>query len=312
MNVEEILREYQAYRPEVPKPEDLDAFWEGCLLQSKKIPLALQVKAGETGNAAVEGYEIWYDGCDGSRIHGVVTKPAHPSGKLPTIVHYHGYGGNGGDFSSFCDFNALGYAVLSIDMRGQGGQSENRYAYSCGEERIAMGATDPQEYYMKWLLLDCVRAIDVACTFDFVDPDFLCVMGGSQGGGISVTMAALDGRVKACVCDIPSNSDIIRRIEGSHGMYTELTRFIAAHPACKEQVYRTVGYFDTINLAERIKAPVFASVGLLDEVCPAKMFYATYNRITAPKQIVPYPEVGHAVTPEHHQKKLAYFRSLLD
>lgn len=48
-----------------------------------------------------------------------------------------------------------------------------------------------------------------------------------------------------------------------------------------------------MNMAERITAKVFASVGLADPVCPALCYYATYNRIRSEKHICVYPFNEH-------------------
>ena len=48
-----------------------------------------------------------------------------------------------------------------------------------------------------------------------------------------------------------------------------------------------------MNMAHQIKCEVLASVGLKDTICPAKLYFATYNRITSPKEIRIYPFNGH-------------------
>jgi cephalosporin-C deacetylase len=54
---------------------------------------------------------------------------------------------------------------------------------------------------------------------------------------------------------------------------------------------------------------VLASVGLKDNICPAKHYYATYNRITAPKEIEVYPFNGHdGCGNVHMQKKLEFLK----
>jgi len=48
---------------------------------------------------------------------------------------------------------------------------------------------------------------------------------------------------------------------------------------------------------------VFASVGTKDPVCPAKFFYAAYNRITSKKEVHNYPFCQHEGGSWNHTDK---------
>ncbi|MGL4338659.1 MAG: acetylxylan esterase, partial [Turicibacter sp.] len=76
-----------------------------------------------------------------------------------------------------------------------------------------------------------------------------------------------------------------------------------------DMAYKTLSYFDTMNLADRIQCKVLASVGLKDNVCPPKLYFATYNRITSEKDIKFYPFNGHEGGHRVHQEiKLRFIR----
>lgn len=81
------------------------------------------------------------------------------------------------------------------------------------------------------------------------------------------------------------------------------------YPDQTDRVLETLSYFDTMNMADRIRCPIFASVALGDQVCPAKCYYASYNRITAPKEITVYPFNGHdGAGDAHMERELGYLR----
>ena len=64
-----------------------------------------------------------------------------------------------------------------------------------------------------------------------------------------------------------------------------------------------------MNLADRIRAKVFASVALADPVCPAKCYYATYNRIPSEKRICVYPFNEHdGARDTHVEKEIAFIK----
>jgi cephalosporin-C deacetylase-like acetyl esterase len=56
---------------------------------------------------------------------------------------------------------------------------------------------------------------------------------------------------------------------------------------------KCVGYYDGVNFAKRIKVPGWFSFGYNDEVVPPTSAFATYNVVTAPKELHPYPQTGH-------------------
>ena len=58
---------------------------------------------------------------------------------------------------------------------------------------------------------------------------------------------------------------------------------------------------------------IFASVGLKDTVCPAKCYYASYNRIRAEKEIHVYPLSGHEGGGAYHDtKKLWKIKEIIE
>ena len=56
---------------------------------------------------------------------------------------------------------------------------------------------------------------------------------------------------------------------------------------------KTLSYFDTINLAEKIKAETLMRVSLQDPICPPAPCFATYNQIKSEKSWIVYRDYGH-------------------
>ena len=59
--------------------------------------------------------------------------------------------------------------------------------------------------------------------------------------------------------------------------YGEIVRYLSVHRGSEERVFRTLSYFDGVNLAKRATAPALFSTGLLDQVCPPSTVYAARN-----------------------------------
>lgn len=313
--VDNILKELCEYRPPLTKRADFDKFWRGTIEESRAVPLESQIIEYDYPSPFAKVYDITYNGFDRTRIHGWYMYPKFVDRRnMPCIVSYHGYGGNRGRPAAFMQWLMAGFAVISIDCRDQNGDTGSRAVYSSGSTQSAVckGILDKNEYYFRSVYMDCMRAIDFAYTRDEIDKGRIIVEGSSQGGALAMAVAALDRRVYASLADVPSNSNIEKRIEGFHGSFSSVSDYLKVHPDKIETVYETLSYFDTMNMADKIECYVLASVGLQDNVCPAKLYFATYNRIPGEKHIEVYPFNGHegggAI---HNERKLRYAMDLI-
>jgi cephalosporin-C deacetylase len=263
----------------------------------------------------VSAYDIRYNGFDETQIQGWLTIPTFlKQDKYPLLIAYHGFRGSRDTPSYYMPFIMMGMAVLSIDCREQGGLTGNSAVYqSAGmvDSVVTKGILDKEEYYFRAVYMDCVKAIDFAYQCPEIDTDRIAVYGGSQGGALGMAVCSLDSRMKAGIVFVPSNSNITARVEGNYGSFSAVNQFLRRYPHVTDQVFDTLSYFDTMNMADRIQCKILASDGLADPVCPAKLYFASYNRITSDKRIVVYPfnehDGAHSVQLE---KELAYLREI--
>jgi cephalosporin-C deacetylase-like acetyl esterase len=130
----------------------------------------------------------------------------------------------------------------------------------------------------------------------------LAVTGGSQGGALSIVTAALDKRVKNLGAFYPALSDVTGYLSGRAGGWPHyFDKGNMAYNNTKEKL-KTLGYYDVVNFAKRVKVPGFYSWGYNDETCPPTSMYAVYNSITAPKELFLALETGHWTYPEQNEK----------
>ena len=88
-----------------------------------------------------------------------------------------------------------------------------------------------------------------------------------------------------------------------------------AHGKCScnlEQVFNTLGYIDIQNISKRIKAKTFMACGLMDQICPPSSQHAAYNKISAEKDIVYYPDFAHERLPGWADKVHQFILSHID
>jgi cephalosporin-C deacetylase len=138
------------------------------------------------------------------------------------------------------------------------------------------------------------------------------VTGGSQGGALSLAVAALRNDIALCMADVPSNAWLDKRVFDRAGGANSISEYLRKHPDMLERVSETLSTFDLINLAERITCPTLVSAGFRDPICPVENVYAAYNKIPAEKEIVVYPFGEHdGGGPFHNERRLEFLRQHL-
>lgn len=139
-------------------------------------------------------------------------------------------------------------------------------------------------------------------------------MGGSQGGALTIACAALEPRVKKLAAVHPFLCDYKRvwEMDLDRDAYQELNTFFRKFDPLherEEEIFERLGYIDIQHLAVRIQGEVLFTVSLMDTVCPPSTQFAAYNKITAPKELVIYPDFGHEYLPGNADRTLQFFLS---
>ena len=225
-----------------------------------------------------------------------------------------------------------------MDTRGQGSTWQNGDTPDIEETGsnpqypgyMTRGILDPQHYYYRRVYADAVRAVEAALTRAEVDPQRVFLTGGSQGGGIALAAAALiagiapiktgNGSLKLAgvMADVPYLCHMRRATEITAAFpYQEIVQFLKNQRTWLEPSFRTLAYFDNLNLAPFAAAPALFSVALMDEICPPSTVFAAFNAYAtnqkAPirKEIRVYPYNGHEQGQEFQAKeKLAFARGI--
>lgn len=308
------LETLRSYRPEPNAPTDLTEFWQESLDESKRTPLNSSFETIEYPVTGLEVQRVSYDGWRGARMSGwfLARKGARSQA---TLVFYHGYGGSKGQVYDYLAWALQGYTVLAVDVRGQSGDSSDPGNYPGGHVSgwMTKGILSKDAYYYRGAYVESVRALDLAVSRPEVDPDRIGVLGVSQGGGLTLAVAALDSRPKLAMPEVPFLCHYRRAVEVSNvNPYLELALYCHRHPDRESQVFDTLRYFDNLSIASRITCPVLMTVGLQDLVCPPSTIFAVYNHLSSTeKEIRVYPYGAHEAFPTHHEHKVAWARRIL-
>ena len=305
------LEQLRQYKPSLYREEDFDSFWSDTLKESARQPLHAELVPYDLGAKNVECFAVRFDGFGGGRIAGWYLRPTQ-RGKFPGICSYHGYSGRGTRPLDLLAYASQGICVLSMDCRGQNGQSQDNAVTPEGHFMgwMTKGIRDPRSYYYRYVYADAVRALELLAGRDEVDNARLAITGGSQGGGISLAVSALSDRPLLSLPDIPFLCDFRRGVAiCGNGPYPEIPSFIKQFPHLYEQAFRTLSYCDNLNLAPKIRCRTVISNCLWDDVCPPSTIYGVYHHMTCEKSMEIYPFHKHETPAEHQETK---FKLIMD
>lgn len=293
-------------QPYAQEPKDFDAFWKKALDEARQNDLnPTKVLLPERCTKDVNVYEISYNNNRwGSKMYGILSIPVKP-GKYPALLRVPGAGVRpySGD-----SYTAAGKCiVLEIGVHGVPVTMEQKIYDDLANGALqgywATNLDDPNRNAYKRIVTGAVRGVDMIASLDDWDGKTLGVTGASQGGFLSLAVAALDkrvtflGAIHDAMCDYEAE---IHGVAGGwpHYFYKEDKSFGAAG---KEQKLSEIEkarvegarYYDGVNFARRITVPAWFSFGYNDEVVPPTSAYGLYNTIKAPKTLSIYQMTGH-------------------
>lgn len=279
------------------KKDDFDEFWKMTLDKVENSPLNVQSEIIDIMIDDIEVRDITYESLDGSKIPAWFLLPKKAkSEKVPCVVFYHGYTGGRGTPYKALHWLMLGVAVIAPEFRMQSGIGESKTGFAGGsgtQHTYTMGILSEKTYYMYHMITDALLALKLAKEAEEIDEKRIAIEGGSQGGGVVLTVASLSKDVKASMADVPSCSWTEKRIMDKSGSFSAVSEFIKRHPEEAADVMKTLTYYDNINHVSNISAPILVSLGLNDPVCTPDTVYASLNKIRVEKEIIPFPFAGH-------------------
>ncbi len=238
---------------------------------------------------------------DGLVLRGFLTRPRDSQGKpLPMVVMPHG--GPIGVYDTW-EFNdetqmlaAAGYAVLQVNYRGS--SNYGRAFLQAGAQEWGKAMQDDVTDATRWAIQQGIA-----------DASRICIYGASYGGYAALMGVAKEPALYKCAAGYVGVYDLPMRY--SRGAAQE-TR--AGETWLREWMGEPQALADVspVNLADRIKVPVFLAAGGEDENAPiahTKKMAAALKKAGVPVETLYYDSEAHGFyTPEHRR---AYYAQLL-
>ncbi|MBT3271839.1 MAG: prolyl oligopeptidase family serine peptidase [Spirochaetales bacterium] len=314
------IEELKTYQGISPKPDDFDTYWTQAIQEMESVDPAIELRKSSFETPFAECYDLFFTGVRNARIHALYIKPNKSTAGHPAVVQFHGYTGRAGDWLDKLPYAAAGFGVFALDCRGQGGLSEDTGGSKGNTHNghIIRGLDDsPENLLFRQIFLDTAELTRIAMTMDEVDETKVGIMGGSQGGALTVACSSLVPEVNRLAPVFPFLSDYRRvwEMDLAKRAYKELAdyfRMFDPRHEREEEIFNTLGYIDIKNLADRIKGEVFWGIGLMDEVCPPSTQFAAYNKIQSNKKMVFYPDFGHENLPGFGDKTFEFMTEMLN
>ena len=262
----------------------------------------------------IEFYNLTFTSFDNSTIYAKYIKnikyrTLYPNKAIPILFYFHGYPASSRNWLEKSTFASLGYDVVAIDFRNQGGLSKDKSNSSpsvFGHLTIGLDENIEDMIFYK-NILDTLILSRIVSSFDRVDSQNFISYGASQGGAFSIMFAALNKNVTKCISLYPflSNFQTLYENDNRKNAYAEFThhgRWFNTKGENTKAFLNNLYYLDTLNFAKLLKCEVLFGISNLDEDCPKETQEKVFNNIENKKKKCIYKKYYHENIPHFNDE----------
>ncbi len=280
------------YKSSVVKPEDFEQFWRETLEETERVSLNPRIVLDPMrSNDDIEVFEARYDSYQNLEIAGWYARPRNYTKLLPGLLFVPGYVS---EPKLPTDLAREGYAVFSAAPRNK---LRSNMVFNPGYPGLLTHNIESRVTYgYRGFYMDAVRAFDFLYQMPEVDEHRLGVLGGSQGGALTLLVSSLRNNAVAAasagapyLCSMMDSASLTRTYP-----YEEINDYLRLNPESKALVRDTLNLYDIHNFVDQIRCPIIVNVGLKDDVCPPETGFAVFEAIGSKnKRLYTYKDCGH-------------------
>lgn len=297
--------------PTQANPPDFETFWNAQKEMLAAIPIdPVLTLQPDLCTSKVDVYQLNLQsagpsGNSTSRIYGMLCVPK-AEGTFPAVLNVPGAGIR--PYRGLVELAERGIITLQIGIHGIPVNLPPDVYTGLGRGPLnnyfAINLDQRDSYFYRRVYLGCLRSNDYLVSHPKWNRKQLIVMGGSQGGQLSIVTASLDPRVTALAANYPAYCDVTGYLHGRAGGWPHMMRATPQGPSphATDLKIATTSYYDAVNFARRLKVPGYYSWGYNDETCPPTSMFAAYNVIQAPKFLLLALEMPHSANPEQNAR----------
>ena len=290
-------------------------FWDEKIKYIDTIQLCYKLeKTSFSKFENIEFYNLTFNSFDNSKIYAKYIKnikyrTLYPNKAIPMLFYFHGYPASSRNWLEKSTFVSLGYDVVAIDFRNQGGLSKDKSNSSpsvFGHLTIGLDENIEDMIFYK-NILDTLILSRIVSSFDDIDSQNIASYGASQGGSFSIMFAALNKNVTKCISLYPFLSDFQTFYENDNrkNAYAEFThhgRWFNTKGENTKAFLNNLYYLDTLNFAKLLKCEVLFGISNLDEDCPKETQEKVFNNIESKKKACIYKKYYHENIPHFNDE----------
>ena len=257
----------------------------------------------------IEFYNLTFNSFDNSKIYAKYIKnikhrTLYPNKAIPILFYFHGYPASSRNWLEKSTFASLGYDVVAIDFRNQGGLSKDKSNSSpsvFGHLTIGLDENIEDMIFYK-NILDTLILSRIVSSFDDINSQNIASYGASQGGAFSIMFAALNKNVTKCISLYPFLSDFQTFYENdnrknSYAEFTHHGRWFNTKGENTKAFLNNLYYLDTLNFAKLLKCNILFGIANLDKDCPKETQEKVFNNIENKKKKCIYKKYYHENIP---------------
>ena len=279
----------------VAEPPDFDAFWEAALAEQMAMPPVIVETKRSPQESLAPGYtveEVYYHAIDGWRVGAWLCRPKDESRLERLQVIGHGYGGREQIGADQLDEGRV--AALFVCAPGFHLSANSKKVISnSAAAHVIKHIEDPKAY----ILRACVAAYWQGARIlqDLYPRLPMIYEGTSFGGGLGVMLLAWGNLFKGGFVGQPTFANHPFRLKnetrGSAASVRAL--WLRSNAEMRAKIEHTLGYYETVFHARRIKVPVVFWNSVFDPAVPAAgQFTVALSVPESQRHIAPHT-VGH-------------------
>ena len=290
-------------------------FWDEKIKYIDTIQLCYKLeKTSFSKFENIEFYNLTFTSFDNSTIYAKYIKnlkyrTLYPNKAIPMLFYFHGYPASSRNWLEKSTFSSLGYDVVAIDFRNQGGLSKDKSNSSpsvFGHLKIGLDENIEDMIFFK-NILDTLILSRIVTSFDDIDSQNIASYGASQGGAFSIMFTALNKNVTKCISLYPFLSDFQTFYENDNrkNAYAEFThhgRWFNTKGENTKAFLNNLYYLDTLNFAKLLKCNILFGISNLDEDCPKETQEKVFNNIKSKKKAYIYKKYYHENIPHFNDE----------
>ncbi|MFO8081483.1 MAG: acetylxylan esterase, partial [Armatimonadota bacterium] len=291
--------------PTASVPDDFDEWWAAQKALLAEVPMDAQLDEREAPEGTGALYKFSLANINDERVSGWMALP-DGDGAAPAIMTFTAAGVSGISPATAVSWAKLGFVSMHMIHHNFDVEISAEEATELKDGALRgyshFGRESRDTYYFRKVFLGCVRALDLLTSQERWDGEHLIATGSSQAGGLSLSLAGLDGRITAVAANVPALCDHTGLQEERPSGWPRLIPADDPHGP----VAQVAPYFDAVNFARRFDGPTWMAVGLIDRTCPAMTVYSAYNVLSGPKKMLVFPQMGHAVPREYRTDRVEW------